>query len=104
MSTNGNHANGTSVATNGSCCPPNGSSNGNSHNDSSTGVHDSVRDYYSKVLQTSSDLKTNACCVQGRPSTRMQKLLSNIPQPVLDKFYGCGWPALHDLTGMSTLR
>lgn len=63
-----------------------------------------VQDYYGKVLQTSDDLKTNACTTAGRPPKYIQNLLSNIHPTVLSKYYGCGLciPS-HSLNGYNVL-
>lgn len=66
----------------------------------SDNVHDWVKDYYGKVLQSSSDLKTNACCAVAPPSW-IRGLLENIHPDVAARFYGCGFPipeALHGRT------
>ena len=63
-----------------------------------------IQDYYGKVLQTTDDLKTNACTTAGRPPKYIQKLLSNIHPVVLSKYYGCGLciPS-HSLNGYNVL-
>jgi arsenite methyltransferase len=48
-----------------------------------------VKDYYGKVLKTSKDLKTSACCDGGVPAY-LQPLLANVHEEVRDKYYGCG--------------
>ena len=54
-------------------------------------VHESVKDYYGKQLQSSSSLKTDACITcDDQPSTRMRKILSEIHDEVASKYYGCG--------------
>ena len=49
-----------------------------------------VRDYYGKVLQNSTDLKTNACCTSDGLPDFVKRTLSNVHDEVLAKFYGCG--------------
>lgn len=64
-------------------------------------VTESVKNYYSEVLKSSADLKTNACCASGEPPLWMKKLIANISDEVLDRFYGCGFPvseAVEDCT------
>lgn len=60
---------------------------------SSDAVYKSVQEYYGKVLSTTNDLKTSACCT---PSSGlhpiMKALLSKIPDEVMSKYYGCGSP------------
>ena len=55
-------------------------------------ITESVQKYYSEVLKSSNDLKTNACCAAGEPPGWMKKLIANISDEVLDRFYGCGFP------------
>jgi arsenite methyltransferase len=64
--------------------------NGHSTNDGLR--YESVKDYYSKVLHSSKDLKTSACTAGGRPHSRLRCLMNTIPKEVMDKFYGCGAP------------
>ncbi|MDH5682360.1 MAG: methyltransferase domain-containing protein, partial [Spirochaetota bacterium] len=59
------------------------------------GTHDKldkVKDYYGKVLSSNRDLKTDACCSTEAFPRHIQKILSQIENEVLDKFYGCGSP------------
>ncbi len=58
----------------------------------STEIQEKVKDYYGKVLETSDDLKTSACCPLDAPPTHVQSLLKNVHETVLEKFYGCGTP------------
>ena len=51
---------------------------------------DIVKDYYGKTLQTSADLKTEACCTPDAMPAYVKRLLSNIHDEVLAKYYGCG--------------
>ena len=53
-------------------------------------IHQEVQDYYSKELQQSSDLKTNACCTQVSYPSHIKKMLGQIHPEVLAKYYGCG--------------
>jgi 2-polyprenyl-3-methyl-5-hydroxy-6-metoxy-1,4-benzoquinol methylase len=50
----------------------------------------SVSKYYGEKLQTSDDLKTNACCTAGSPPKYIQDCISNINPEVVAKYYGCG--------------
>ena len=49
-----------------------------------------VKDYYGKQLKQSSDLKTNACCTTAQYPDQIKKILSEIHEEVLNKYYGCG--------------
>jgi arsenite methyltransferase len=51
---------------------------------------DIVKDYYGKTLQTSADLKTEACCTPDAMPAYVKRVLSNIHDEVLAKYYGCG--------------
>jgi arsenite methyltransferase len=64
---------------------------------------DSVKDYYGKTLNQSSDLKTNACCTLDQPAPFMKDILSQIHEEVLSRYYGCGLVAPQALTGLKVL-
>ena len=49
-----------------------------------------VKDYYGKTLQTSADLKTEACCSPDGMPAYVKRLLSNVHDEVLANYYGCG--------------
>lgn len=49
-----------------------------------------VKDYYGKTLKTSSDLKTEACCMPDDVPAYVRQLLANVHTEVLSKYYGCG--------------
>lgn len=63
-----------------------------------------VKEYYGDFLQTSEDLRTNACCT---PSADMPSFIktamSNIHEQVAAKYYGCGLVAPEELRGMRIL-
>ncbi|KAJ2596071.1 hypothetical protein GGF39_003587, partial [Coemansia sp. RSA 1721] len=52
-------------------------------------VYDSVKTYYGKVLASSKDLKTSACTAASRPPAKIMSIISQIPDAVTSKFYGC---------------
>ena len=64
---------------------------------------DAVQDYYSKVLQTKSDLKTTACCSAESMPEHLKLFASQIHPEVLSKFYGCGVPIPPALEGCKVL-
>ncbi|KAJ1799446.1 hypothetical protein LPJ75_006667 [Coemansia sp. RSA 2598] len=66
-------------------------------------VYSSVQDYYGKVLESSSDLKTNACTAGTKPTPYLCKIISAIPKAVNDKFYGCGNPIPLGIQGLDLL-
>src|SRR6185437_13763344 len=49
-----------------------------------------VKDYYGKVLKSSEDLKTSACCDGGSVPADLEPLLANVHEEVRAKYYGCG--------------
>ena len=49
-----------------------------------------VKDYYGKVLKSSEDLKTSACCDGGDLPSHLEGLLANVHEEVRAKYYGCG--------------
>ncbi len=64
---------------------------------------DSVREYYGKTLQTTGDLKTNACCTTDTLPSHVKAALSLIDDEILTRFYGCGSPLPPGLDGTSVL-
>lgn len=53
---------------------------------------ESIQDYYGKVLSSTKDLKTDACCSAELMPSYLKSLVSNIHPEVLERFYGCGSP------------
>ncbi|ABC29757.1 2-polyprenyl-3-methyl-5-hydroxy-6-metoxy-1,4-benz oquinol methylase [Hahella chejuensis KCTC 2396] len=53
-------------------------------------MHELVKDYYGKQLQSSSDLKTSACCDVSRVPAWLKPLLARIHPEVSARYYGCG--------------
>jgi arsenite methyltransferase len=49
-----------------------------------------VKEYYGKVLKSSKDLKTSACCDGGGVPPHLEPLLANVHPEVAAKYYGCG--------------
>jgi hypothetical protein len=49
-----------------------------------------VKDYYGKLLKSSKDLKTSACCDGAELPPHLQPLLANVHPEVVAKYYGCG--------------
>lgn len=62
-----------------------------------------VKDYYGKTLQTSSDLKTNACCTAFDYSDKIKGILAEIHDEVMAKYYGCGLTIPDELEGLHVL-
>src|ERR1044072_9224269 len=51
---------------------------------------EAVKNYYGKVLKSSEDLKSSACCDGGGIPAYLELLLANVHEKVRAKFYGCG--------------
>ncbi len=65
---------------------------------------DDVKEYYGTILQSSADLKTNACCsIDSGLSPRIKKIMGEINDEVLSRFYGCGSPLPPLLEGLTVL-
>jgi len=66
-------------------------------------MHDVVKDYYGNVLAGSEDLQTNACCTDDNVSPSVKRILSNIHDEVMTRYYGCGLVTPELLTGCDVL-
>jgi SAM-dependent methyltransferase len=66
-------------------------------------MKDSVQTYYGKILQHSSDLKTNACCTTTELPGAMRRVLANVHPEVQARYYGCGLVAPQRLEGLRIL-
>lgn len=64
---------------------------------------DSIKDYYGKVLSSSEDLKTSACCSVETLPDHVRNVLTEIHPEVKEKFYGCGSPFPPALEGRTVL-
>jgi len=53
-------------------------------------VHELVKGYYGKELQSSADLRTSACCDADAVPAWLKPLLARIHPEVLSRYYGCG--------------
>ncbi|MFU8831520.1 MAG: methyltransferase domain-containing protein [Wenzhouxiangella sp.] len=53
-------------------------------------MHEIVKDYYGKQLESSADLKTDACCDVSAVPAWLKPLLARIHPEVLSRYYGCG--------------
>jgi|GEM_PF-3794384 len=49
-----------------------------------------VKENYGRVLSSSSDLKTSACCIAERLHQRISEIVQLVHEEVRAKFYGCG--------------
>lgn len=66
-------------------------------------IESEVRDYYGKELQSSADLKTNACCTVVTYPLVIKAALTNIHDEVLTRYYGCGLTIPTHLQGLQVL-
>lgn len=66
-------------------------------------ISESVREYYGQVLQSSSDLKTSACCTLDTMPKYLRNLLAAVHPEVQERFYGCGSPLPPALQGKTVL-
>jgi arsenite methyltransferase len=64
---------------------------------------DAIRRYYSRVLQSSADLKTGACCTPDELSPGLRELVGRVHSEVRERFYGCGVPIPPALRGATVL-
>ncbi len=62
-----------------------------------------VQDYYGKVLQTSDDLKTDACCTDEGLPEYLKPILSKVHDEVMIRYYGCGLVLPEELDGIRIL-
>ena len=53
-------------------------------------MKEEVKEYYGKILQSSDDLKTDACCTDVGLPEFVKVCLSDIHDEVLMRYYGCG--------------
>lgn len=66
-------------------------------------VRDSVTKYYGETLKTSDDLKTSACCTPNALPKAIRDILSEVPDEVKAKYYGCGSPTPLGIQGLRVL-
>lgn len=71
--------------------------------DNPSAVTEAVQDYYGQVLQKSEDLRTSACCTAVAPPTEVRKILAQVPDEVISKYYGCGSPLPPGIQGLRVL-
>jgi arsenite methyltransferase len=62
-----------------------------------------VRDYYGRVLKSTADLQTSACCTTERLPPHLAAIEAQIHPEVKEKFYGCGSPLPPALEGATVL-
>lgn len=62
-----------------------------------------VRDYYGRILRSSADLKTTACCVAEALPPEIARIVLDVHPEVREKFYGCGVIAPTEIQGRTVL-
>ncbi len=65
--------------------------------------HEMVKHYYGQVLQSTADLKTNACCTTTAMPTHVKAVLEQIHEEVQARYYGCGLVVSEGLEGLRVL-
>lgn len=66
-------------------------------------MRESVKDYYGNVLQSSGDLKTNACCTDEGMPEFLKPILSKVHDEVMKRYYGCGLVVPEQMQGLKVL-
>lgn len=66
-------------------------------------LHLEVQEYYGTEVQTSDDLKTNACCTLTSPPKYIREALKNVHDEVQAKYYGCGLTIPSAIEGLKIL-
>ena len=66
-------------------------------------IQENVKDYYGKVLSSSADLQTDACCTIDALPDYLKPILANIHPEVQSRYYGCGLIAPLALDGLRIL-
>ena len=66
-------------------------------------IHEQIKKYYGVILQSSDDLKTNACCCSSASPRYVQDVLPLICDEIKNRFYGCGSPIPMGLKGCTAL-
>lgn len=62
-----------------------------------------VSEYYGSVLQSSADLRTDACCAPEGMPRWLKDLIADVHPEVRDRFYGCGSPVPLAVEGKTVL-
>ncbi len=65
--------------------------------------HDQVKEYYGKILTSSQDLQTDACCTEDNIPQHIKNALVDVHDEVMLRYYGCGLVAPELLKGMRIL-
>lgn len=65
--------------------------------------NDVVKQYYGETLQSSGDLKTDACCTESAPPRHVIDALAAVHDDVSARYYGCGLAIPAVLEGLRVL-
>lgn len=66
--------------------------------------HEELKTYYGRVLESSHDLKTNACsCDADSVPLQIREIIAEIDDEIVDRFYGCGSPIPSAIEGCKVL-
>ena len=65
---------------------------------------ESVKEYYGKILSSTSSLKTSACTASSKPHPIILAALRSVPQSVKEKYYGCGSAVPLGIEGLDLLE
>ena len=68
-----------------------------------TSIQEAVKDYYGKTLQSSQDLKTDACCTVDDIPDHLKSLIAKIHPEVASRYYGCGLVVPEEMLGLRVL-
>lgn len=66
-------------------------------------ITETVREYYGRVLKSSADLQTSACCLAETLPPHVLAALKDVHDEVKDRFYGCGSPIPPAIEGITVL-
>ncbi len=66
-------------------------------------IHETVKEYYGETLQTSADLKTDACATIAAPPRHVIDALAAVHPEVSARYYGCGLAIPAALKGLKVL-
>ena len=67
-------------------------------------IEKNVKDYYSKNLNSSKDLKTSACCTMEKYPENIKNLIKNVYEEIKNTYYGCGLVIPEKLENCSILE
>ena len=68
-----------------------------------TESHQTVQEYYGKILKTKADLQTSACCTADSMPDYVKPIAAQLHEEVQQRFYGCGSPIPELLEGKTVL-